>query len=195
MKSLLTFALTGAALATSLSAHAVLLDATFSGTVQSQTDTTTAVGSAISGNFVFDTSNSSFVSFVIGTQSVAAGFASTAAMTPDAYTALYTAQVTPVGAVQGAVNSSFTLDLEGLAPWPAATAVALLGSGSSALMANLDTALSTFGYYQANADGTGIHALTASLNNVAVVPEPANLLLFAAGAALLGLRRQNPHQR
>ena len=194
MQRLLTLAVAVAAVATTLSAHAEVIDATFSGTVSAQTGTPFALGATIGGEFTYDTSTSSYVSFKVGGQSVAAGYASTADFSPDLYTALYRAQLSPVP--QGGepnstfLNSTFVVDLEALnAPWASANPIALLSSNAQ-LAGNLDKINSSFGYYTANADGTNIKSVTASLASLVVttVPEPATALLFAAGAALLGLR-------
>lgn len=177
------------AIAASLSAHAVVLDVTFSGLVQSQSGSSFALNSPISGEFFFDTLTGTYSSFTIGDQAVAAGFTSSAAVTPDLYSALYEAQVSPV-AQGGTSNSTFSLDLEGLSKWSSNDAVALL-SDASQLSTNLDTGNSSFNYYTANSDGTAINSLNASLTSVQVstVPEPTSLALMLAGIAALGLRR------
>jgi hypothetical protein len=172
---------------TCLSAQAVVIHATFSGTVQDETETRFSVNDAISGEFFYDSATNTFVSFTIGGQSVARGFQSKAGITPDQYSAIYEAQVSPV--LGGELNSTFTLDLEGVNPWPTGDAVALL-LDSASLASNLDTSASSFSFYVAEADGTDIHRLTASLGTLTVaVPEPAALPLMFLGLAAIGLRR------
>jgi hypothetical protein len=186
MKRLLTLAVAVAAVASPLSAQAAVLDVNFSGLVQSQTGTTFAVGSPISGEFLYDASSSTYLSFKIGGYSVAPGYASSASVTPDQYSALYTAQVSPVP-LGGTINSTFSLDLEGMNQWPTFDAVALL-THSSQIPGNLDTTLSNFGFYTANADGTNIQQLTASITRFAV-PEPASFGLLLVGAAAMFSQR------
>lgn len=190
MQRLSFLAVAVAAVAVPLSAHADVIDARFSGTVQSQANAGFSLNSPITGEFIYDSSSARYLSFVIGGQSIAPGFASTAELTPDRYTALYRAQVSPVS-LGGMLNSTFTLDLEALnAPWPSNGAIALLVSFSQ-LVGNLDTANSSFGFYTANADGTGIRSVSATLNNlqVSAVPEPTSVALLLAGIAAIGSRR------
>ncbi len=193
MKTCSAIALAVAALATASSAQAVVIDATFTGVVQSQIGTSLAVNSVITGEFVYDTELAGYTLFTIGGQAVAAGFASQADMSPDKYTALYTAQLSPV-AVGGDVNSTFTVDLEAITPWTASNAVALLTSPQ--LATNLDTTLSTFGYYMANSNGTNLQTMTATLTGIQVtaVPEPTSVALLLAGVAVVGaaVRRSQP---
>ena len=185
MKNLCATVLTSAALATAASAHAAVVDVKFSGTVQSQIGTGLALNSPINGEFVYDTALSAYTLFTIGGQSVASGFASQADLSADMFTALYTAQLSPV-AVGGDVNSSFSVDLEALAtPWTG-NAVTLLTS--TQLTTNLDTKLSSFSYYTANSNGTNLKALTATLTGIQVsaVPEPASAALLLAGLGVVG---------
>lgn len=185
MKNFFAIALTSAALATAASADAAVVDVKFSGTVQSQIGTGLALNSVINGEFVYDTALSAYTLFTIAGQSVAPGFASKADISADMFTALYTAQLSPV-AVGGDVNSSFSVDLEALdTPW-SGSAVALLTSPQ--LASNLDTKLSTFSYYTANSNGTNLKTVTANLAGIQVsaVPEPASAALLLAGLGAVG---------
>jgi hypothetical protein len=199
MKRLLTLAVAVAAVASSLSAQAAVLDVNFSGLVQSQTGTAFAVNSPISGEFMYDTSTNWYTSFMIGGYSSpinpdpelgkASGYESKAYITPDQYSAQYTAQLSPVSPVPlgGTINNTFWVDLEGMNQWPTFDAVALL-TNSSQLPSNLDTTLSNFGFYTANADGTNIQQLTASITRFAV-PEPTSFGLLLVGAAAMFSQR------
>ena len=189
MKQILTISLVLAAAATTLPTHADVIDARFSGAVQSQIGTTFAINAPVSGQFSFDTDTQRYLSFTVGGLSVASGYRSMADITPDQYLALYTAQLSPVE-LGGTRNSSFSVALEGIDKWPSFDAVALL-TNRAQLATNLDTALSTFGYYVANSDGTGIQSMTARLTNlnVSVVPEPASAALLLAGIGAIGLTR------
>lgn len=193
MKRLLKLAACVVAVATTLSAQADVIDAKFSGTVASQTNTTFAVGAAIAGRFVYDSYTDRYLSFTVGSQSVAPGYASSADITPDLYSAIYQAQVSPVQG--GTFNRTFSLDLEGLSRWPSNNAVALL-TNAVQLATNLDTASSSFGYYTANADGTGVRSVNATLTGIQVsaVPEPSSMALLLVGVAAVGLRRARQTQ-
>ncbi len=170
-------------------AHADVLDATFSGTVSTQSGTAFVVGAAIGGEFTYDTDTGRFLSFEVGGRAVAPGYASSAAITPDLFSAIYQAQVTPVGQ-PGASNSTFSLDLESLAGWPSQDAVALL-TDASQLATNLDATSSGFGFYTGSAGGGGVQAVTATLGTLAVtaVPEPETIAMLLCALGALGLMR------
>src|SRR6266851_207111 len=190
MRHFLRIAAAVAAIVTSICAHASFIDANFFGTVSSQVNAGFGLNSPITGEFIYDTSSARFLSFTIGGQTIAPGFASTAAITPDLFTALYRAQISPVQQ-GGTVNSTFTLDLEALnTPWPSNNAVALL-SNAGQLATNLDLLNSSFGFFMGNADGTNIRSVTSALTRfqVSAAPEPGSLALLLAGAAVLGVQQ------
>lgn len=194
MKHLLVTAAALAAISATQSAAADVIDARFSGLVASQLNTSFSVGAAIGGEFLYDTSTSRYLSFVVGGQSIAPGFVSTATMTPDLYSAIYQVQLSPVP-LPGTRNSTFTVDLEGQNPWPSNNALGLL-SNAGQFATNLDTSLSNFGYYNANGDGTDVHSLSATLSSfqVSAVPEPGTAALMLVGlvAAARRFRRAKP---
>ena len=186
MKRFLILAVATAAAATTLTAQAVVLNASFSGTVTARQGAgVPALGTNIAGTFSYDTLTAKYLSFAVGSFADASGYASVANITPDQYTALSPAQVSAVPT--GTTTSSFKVDLEGLAKWSGFDAAALL-TNSSQLPSNIDTAASTFGFYTGNADGTNIKSLEASLGGftVAVVPEPASGVLMLLGVIALG---------
>lgn len=185
MSRISSIAIATAALAVTCSAQATVVDVTFSGLVQAESGSGTTVGNAISGEFIYDTTLSVFRMFSIGSESVAAGFASQADISADHYSALYQAQLSPV-AVGGDLNSTFTVDLEGLSGWTASNASELLTNAQ--LPMNLDKTMSSFGYYMANSNGSNITSLSASLTDlqVSTVPEPASIALLLAGIAVVG---------
>lgn len=188
MKHILATSLALATVAISGPVAADVIDAKFSGLVAAQANTSFATGSAINGEFVYDTATSRYLSFVIGGQSVAPGFLSTATLTPDLYSAIYQAQLSPVP-LPGTRNSTFTVDLEGQNPWPSNNALALL-TNTSLLANNLDRSLSNFGYYNANADGTDVHSVNATLSafQVSAVPEPGTAVLMLVSLAAIARR-------
>jgi hypothetical protein len=197
MKRLLTLAVAVAAVASTLTAQAAVLDVKFSGTVQSHIGTSFADNAPISGEFFLNSSTGKYLSFNIGGYSVAPGFESKADISPDQYSALYTAQVSPV--TQGGINSTFSLDLEGVNKWTSFNDAVGLLTDTSQIPSNLnikpnntpyDSTFSNFGFYTGNADGTNIKQLTASLNSIAVstVPEPENFELMMVGWLVIGIR-------
>jgi type 1 fimbria pilin len=188
MQHKLILAVAIAAATVSFSAQADTYTAQFSGTVLAQTGTTLAVDAPVSGQFVYDTETSRYTSFTIGSYAVAPGYESSAAMTPDQYSSIYQAQLSTLLPSPG-LNSSFTLNLEGITKWPGVDALALLGNTAS-LASNLD-ASSSFGFYIANSDGTNVQSMTASLGSltVAAVPEPGSWALMLSGLAVVGAGR------
>ena len=63
MQRLSTLAAALAAAATALTAHAELIDAKFSGSVQAQTNAGFVLNSPIAGEFIYDTASSEYLSF------------------------------------------------------------------------------------------------------------------------------------
>lgn len=183
-----------AAIAAAVPVNAAVYTVGFTGTVyQTQGATGQAVGSSVSGNFDIDSITSNFLDFAIAGKSVGTGYQSFASIGPALTDAIYTAQVSPVSAGTPS-NSSFTLDLSSLTTWPSTDTAFTLLTDKTQLTTNLDTITnplsafpSTFNYYTANADGTGIVALKANLTsvNVTATPEPASFALLAS--ALLGM--------
>ena len=198
------FALPIAAALSAAPVHAAILDATFTGTVASQTGTAFTIGSALSGEFIYNTATGTYGQFTIGGVSVAPGYASTASLTPDGNDAQYRAQIS---AVQpgGPVTNTFAVDLEALTPFASpvlpGSAVTLLTT-PGLLATDLDLASnpnslfpSTFGYSLSNANGTNVRQVTANLLSISVaVPEPSSVVLLAAACLALSLgayRRQS----
>ncbi len=185
-------------------AQAAIYDARFTGIVaSSQGSTGFATGSTVTGEFIYD-SSTTYSLFTVGGVAATAPFTSLASLTPSKFSAIYQAQASSVQQ-GGTTNRSFTVDLEGLNPWPVTfgDAAGVLGLGS-VLTSNLDTAgnplsqvPSTFGYNLAQSNGTATARLTANLTSISVtvpgvaVPEPGSIALLATAAlGLVGGRRR-----
>lgn len=162
-------------------AHAILINAAYTGAVTSQSNTSFAVGNTITGSFSYDTDLGDFPTFVIGTFTKPAGAAPT--LTNDGFTALYRSQVSAV-LQPGGTNTTLAIELNGAFSTRSPTALLLQPN----LFASLDST-SSINYLRADAAGTPASTvrLTATLTGLTVttVPEPASLALFAT--ALVGL--------
>ena len=176
-----------AALALAAPAHAVVINATYTGAVTSQLNSGFTVGSTVTGSFSYDSDLRDFPSFTI------AGFAKPAGAVPtvsnDGSTALYRSQVSAVPAGSGA-NSTLAVELDGAFPTRDPVTLLLLPG----LFASLD-ATSSLNVLRSDAAGTpaGTVRLTAALTgfSATAIPEPASLaLLGAALAGLTALRRR-----
>lgn len=176
--------------------YASVYSVDFTGVVdQTQGATGDPLGSSVTGHFDLDSSSGTFLDFTIAGKSVAAGYSSSAVLSPPFADAVYTAQISPVSS-GGSTNSTFSLDLSSLSFWPETDNVYTLLTDTTQLSTNLDTINdpasafpSNFGYYTATASGTNVVSLNADLTSLSVTtsgtatPEPANLALL--GGALL----------
>jgi hypothetical protein len=186
MTKILSLLASGAMLAVlAAPADAAIYNTTFSGTVTATQGTTYATGNAVTGSFTYDSGTNTFLNFTIGNQSAVQPFTSSVSVAPGGvigpYSAFFTAQYSPVQQT-GSQNETFTLDLEALDKFSQSTALGILTDPT--LASQLDPTLSQFTFYLADANGTNIRSLTASLSTVntanTAVPEPASLLLLAA---------------
>ena len=176
-------------------ARAALIELSFAGTVSTQQGTSYLPGQTINGELNYDPGSNTITAFTIGAYSVQPQYASSAYISIDQYSAIYMAQTSPVA--QGtSTNQTFALDLEAITTFPytgnpTSDAVALL-TNRSQIPANLDPAASNFSFYIANADGTNIQSLNATLlPNSVELPEPASLPILLTGLLVsLGVLRR-----
>lgn len=198
MKRTVSLALAAMAAAASVPAQAANYSVSFSGIVfQTVGATGRSVGNTVSGSFVLTPSG--FSSFLIDGLSVAPGFDSSAAITPDEFDAIYEAQVSPV-ATGGPTNSTFVLDLSSINGWPSGDTARTLLTDTNQLANNLDTITndpddnpidSSFSYYTATASGTNVVSLDVDLTSLSVaVPEPMTMALLATSMLGMGIARR-----
>ena len=199
MTKLSSLLLAGLALtALAVPAEAAIYSTNFTGTVTASANTTNAVGSTITGAFTYSTDTSQFIAFRIDGFTATQPFTSVVTTVPanalNPYSAFYEANQS-VTQGTGAVNRTFTLDLEALTNFTTSSALTLLTSPT--LLAQIDTnpadspTNSTFGYYNGPGNGTGVTSLTAALTSISTtVPEPASLALLAAPVLGMALRRR-----
>jgi hypothetical protein len=193
MKQNLSLAIAAMAAAFTVSAQAANYSVSFTGLVyQTVGATGRSDDDTVSGGFVLTPGG--FSSFEVDGLSVAPGYDSKPYITPDEFDAIYEAQVSPV-ATGGSINSTFALDLSSINGWPSSDTAQTLLTDTNQLTTNLDTIAndpnnflsdSTFSYYTANSDGTGVVSLAVDLTSLNVaVPEPMSLPLLAS--SLLGM--------
>ncbi len=199
MTKLSSLLLAGLALtALAVPAEAAIYSTNFTGTVTASANTTNAVGSTITGAFTYSTDTSQFIAFRIDGFTATQPFTSVVTTVPanalNPYSAFYEANQS-VTQGTGAVNRTFTLDLEALTNFTTSSALTLLTSPT--LLAQIDTnpadspTNSTFSYYNGPGNGTGVTSLTAALTSISTtVPEPASLALLAAPVLGMALRRR-----
>lgn len=195
MRKLLAFLTPGLLLAAAtLPADAAIYSTSFSGTVVSQTGTSSAVGSTVAGSFTYSSDASRFLNFTIAGLSATAPFTSQATTsslsTSNPYEAIFQALTT--FAQTNSSNASFTLDLLAFNNFTSGNALTVLttpGIGNA-----LETRANSFdGNYSlfSVSRGTGMastQSLIAALNPASLstsVPEPASLALL--GAPMMGL--------
>jgi hypothetical protein len=179
-------------------ANAAIYATTFSGTVASETGfDQNAVGSTVTGSFIYNADAGAYVSFIINGVNAPAGSASSALITLGQTDAIFQSQLSPVSA-GGSTNTTLALDLSALTSFPTTdTALSLLVDATQ-IPGNLDIASgstngfpSTFSIYEANADGTNLQTLTADLTSVSTfIPEPAGIALLAMSMLGLGFVRR-----
>ncbi len=183
-------------------AHAAIYSTSFSGTVVGSPAPVSgpAVGSVVSGSFVYSGDASQFLSFTINGISAAQPFVSTVTISPSGisnpYEAVYEAS-TSIAQGTGTANSAFTLDLLAYNNFATANAAGILatpnlGSLLETQANSFDGNFSEFSYSTGTATGT-TRSFTVALDPASLstrIPEPASLALLAVPMIGTMLRRR-----
>ena len=186
--------------AAALPAQAAIYSTAFNGAVVSQTGTSSAVGSTVSGSFTYSSDASRYLSFTVAGISAMLPYTSQATTSPAVVTNPYEAIFQTLNsAVQTGAgsNTSFVLDLLAFDTFSSNNALTVLTTPGLGI--TLETQSNSFdGNYSffSLSRGTGTattQSLVAALNPASLnttVPEPASFALLAAPMLGLLLRRR-----